>query len=192
MEHPKMSAELAKALAKFQQEVPDITLDGSVEFKGVKFKYATLANILKTIRPALKEAGLTFTQVLDNTTVFTRVVCADTGDFIKSKLEIKTSADPKQQGAAITYARRYALVTALGIIADEDTDAPEPSQGKPTLNGKQLQGVIEKIMNGEDGVLQKVLQVFIVTPEQVRKIVEAEQAISEPQPTQNGQLEMQS
>jgi hypothetical protein len=192
MEQQTMSAELAKALADFQANVPDINLDGEVKFKGVGFKYATLANILKTIRPALKEAGLTFTQILDDATVHTRIICVATGDFISSKLEIKTNDDPKQKGAAITYARRYALVTALGIIADEDSDAPEAQVSKPTMNGKQLQGVIEKVMSGEEGILQKVLQAFIVTPEQVRAIVEAEQAVAEPKAQQNGQLEMQA
>jgi hypothetical protein len=169
-----MTPALAKALAKFHEDAPEINLDKEVNTGKFKYTYASLSHILALCRPVMKDAGLSFTQILDNTKVTTMLICTETGDFIESNLEIKASADPKQQGSAITYARRYALVAILGIMADEDTDAPEAAdKGKPAMSEKHLLQAINRTIEKEENLLQNILDTFTLQAEQVMRYVDA-------------------
>src|SRR5262249_16172816 len=46
---------------------------------------------------------------------------------------IAETANPQRMGAALTYARRYALFTLVGIAGEDDLDAPDLSDGPPSL-----------------------------------------------------------
>lgn len=176
---PGITPQLAKAILNFQKNAPEITLDKEVKAGNFSYKYASLKHILDKCREPLESAGLTFTQVLENTKVTTQLIEVETGSFIESVLEIKAKDDPKSQGAAITYARRYAIGALLGIVPDDDEDAPEAKQEtRPPLNEKMMLQVIERVSKGEK-VLEKVLQSFSLTADQVYMIVDHERAASE-------------
>ena len=44
-------------------------------------------------------------------------------------------ANPQRMGAALTYARRYALFTLVGIAGEDDLDAPDLCDGAPSPSG---------------------------------------------------------
>jgi ERF superfamily protein len=46
---------------------------------------------------------------------------------------IAETANPQRMGAALTYARRYALFTLVGIAGEDDLDAPDLCEGPPSL-----------------------------------------------------------
>src|SRR5512132_4011261 len=46
---------------------------------------------------------------------------------------IAETANPQRMGAALTYARRYALFTLVGIAGEDDLDAPDLCDGPPSL-----------------------------------------------------------
>ena len=46
---------------------------------------------------------------------------------------IAETANPQHMGAALTYARRYALFTLVGIAGEDDLDAPDLCDGPPSL-----------------------------------------------------------
>jgi hypothetical protein len=59
-------------------------------------------------------------------------------------------SDPQGQGSAITYARRYALMAVLGLVADEDDDGnkasaakPKPKRAAPKRNAKAAEAQAE-------------------------------------------------
>lgn len=162
-----------KALATFQEKVPKIDLDGEVKTKAYSFKYATLANIIQKIKPAMKEAGLGFTQLIEGSNLRTVLFSAEDGSTVESVLPINVTGDPKNVGALITYYKRYALCGALGIAAEEDKDAPQQA-GKDPLNDRMLNKALGRIAEGEPEVLEQVLQHFEVTAKQVRELVKAE------------------
>lgn len=56
------------------------------------------------------------------------------GNELVSHYPLPQQADPQKFGGAITYARRYALVTMVGLIAEEDDDG-NTAQGLPPTNG---------------------------------------------------------
>lgn len=114
-----------KALASFQQEVPVILKDTS----GYGYQYADLPAIFKEINPLLKKYGLGFYQAVNGTKIKTVIFHIESGETIESETDIpqgvvlKGMNDFQVLGSAITYIKRYALSSLLGLITDKDTDA---------------------------------------------------------------------
>lgn len=115
---------LLKALAEFQQEVPVIHEDT----QGYNYTYANLNKIFETIKPLLKEHGLSFYQALDGKNLKTVVFHIESGETLESSVEIETDVKLASMnhyqvfGSAITYFRRYSLSCVLGLITDKDID----------------------------------------------------------------------
>ena len=114
-----------KSLAKFQQEVPVIH-KGT---QGYGYSYADLPAIFEIINPLLKSNGLGFTQLINGKSLKTIVFHIDSGETIESETDIPQNVSLAKMnefqvlGSAITYIRRYALSSALGLVTDKDTDA---------------------------------------------------------------------
>lgn len=127
---------LYKALADFQQEVPVILK----ETTGYGYQYADLPAIFATINPLLKKNGLGFYQAVNDNVLKTVVFHVSTGECIESDTSIpqgvvlKGMNDFQVLGSAITYLRRYALSSMLGLVTDKDTDA----------SGEQIKKVAKK------------------------------------------------
>jgi hypothetical protein len=113
-----------------------------------KARYATLANILSTIRPVLAKNGLAITQTVDpyqvegaatwKVTVTTKILHTS-GETMESAITLPASkADAQGIASAITYARRYALSAICNIAGDDDDDGNTATGGKtaPATNGK--------------------------------------------------------
>jgi hypothetical protein len=119
-----------QAIAKLQQEVPVILK----ETEGYGYNYADLPAIFKEINPLMKKHGLGFTQLVtglsvDTPALETRVFHVESGEEIKSvtlipkDVQLKGMNQFQVLGSAITYLRRYALSSMLGLVTDKDTDA---------------------------------------------------------------------
>lgn len=95
-----------------------------------KSKYADLPTIMEILQPLLIEAKVLLLQPLyespnpDQLLIGTRFVDIETGHFVETltNMPIGANKTPQAFGSAVTYARRYALCSFLGIIADEDDD----------------------------------------------------------------------
>lgn len=102
----------------------------SKDKQGYGYKYAELSKVLDTCRPILAEHNLVITQlvtVLNDEPTLVTTLFHKSGQFLRScyplvKAGVKQANDAQQVGAAITYARRYAL-TAMLFMAQEDDDA---------------------------------------------------------------------
>lgn len=132
-------AELAKALSKAQSEMPTISLDRKVNFNNVKFEYASLSNMLANTKPILAKYGLSvlqFPSVCDGIVTIETMLLHDSGEYITSSLSTRLPGpkvdkhtgqpkadDPKDTGALVSYNRRYAYASILGIALDGDYDA---------------------------------------------------------------------
>lgn len=116
---------LYKSLAEFQQEVPVIYK----ETEGYGYSYADLPTIFEKINPLLKKHGLGFYQGVEGKAVKTVVFHAESGEQIESLTDIPQDVHLAKMnqfqvlGSAITYIRRYALSSLLGLVTDKDTDA---------------------------------------------------------------------
>lgn len=126
---------LYKALADFQQEVPVILKDT----EGYGYKYADLPKILEIINPLLKKHGLGFYQSLTTVegspAIETVVFHVESGEKIDGTVtipdvEMKGMNKFQSMGSGVTYFRRYALSSMLGLVTDKDTDASGEPKSK--------------------------------------------------------------
>lgn len=126
-----------EALANFQQEVPVIH-KGT---QGYGYSYTDLPAIFEIINPLLKKHGLGFTQLVNDNKIDTILFHVGSGEEIKSSTTIPENVELAKMnqfqvlGSAITYIRRYALSSMLGLVTDKDTDA-SGDQKKQSKNDK--------------------------------------------------------
>lgn len=142
--------DLLKAMANFQYEVPIIHKATA----GYSYTYTDLPEIIRTITPLLKKHNLGYTQLLDGINLKTIIYHTETGQMLESSVEIPQNETLKGMnkfqilGSAITYFRRYALSSALGLVTDKDIDGcgvPESQEEKLLKINKELKEVEEKI-----------------------------------------------
>jgi len=126
MKTSEATADLFEAMFAMQQELEPIQRTKVVKTGKYEFKYAPLDHILDKLKPILKKHGLAFVQSLDADALATRVF-HKSGQWIESNTFLnREHANMQGFGSEATYKRRYALCTLLGIVADEDNDAPIP------------------------------------------------------------------
>jgi ERF superfamily len=142
-------AAIATALAKAQTELsnPEKAMIGTIynsrSDAPQSFRYASLSSGLDIIRKALGSHQIAIAQTTDidraNGTVnLTTVLLHTSGEWISSDwpvCQLSETSAPRRMGAALTYARRYALFTMVGIAGEDDLDAhdiatEEPNGGK--------------------------------------------------------------
>ena len=143
---------LFKALANFQQEVPVI----HKATQGYGYSYSDLPKIFSVINPLLKKHGLGFTQLINDTNLVTCLFHVESGETIESttaipqNVALKGMNDFQVMGSAITYVRRYAISSMLGLVTDKDTDASgEQVKKLPTIDAKRFQSAVEAIQAGK-------------------------------------------
>lgn len=132
MEKSQSIVNIAKALSQFQAKIGKVTKDATNPF--FNSKYATLSNILETIKMPLIDSGLSFTQFPTGQNGLTTVLMhSDSGEYMQTDYFMNPSkSDPQAQGSAISYMRRYALSAVLGLNIDEDDDANAATHGAST------------------------------------------------------------
>lgn len=124
MERSENINELATALSKAQGEIRPAIKDSNNPF--FKSKYADLASVWEVCREPLAKNGLCVSQhptAEGNTVTIETLVTHNSGQWMSSKLSMTSKeATPQGIGSAITYARRYALSSIVGIASEEDDD----------------------------------------------------------------------
>jgi hypothetical protein len=141
-------AALASALAKAQAELinPEKSLTATIRTgrpgEGERrFRYAPLSSGLDIVRKTLgqHEIATLQTTAIDQTAGMvhlTTTLAHASGEWIASDwpvCPIAETANPQRMGAALTYARGYALFTLVGIAGEDDIDAPDLCAGPTSL-----------------------------------------------------------
>ena len=118
-------------------EMPNPPLDSKNPHFGNRF--ASLLAVSNVVRPALAKHGLAYRQTVEIAAnsgvafVYTIVYGKsdnpeDDCDYIRlASVPIKVVDNPQQMGSALTYAKRYCLLAAFGLVGDEDDDAEAAS-----------------------------------------------------------------
>ena len=141
----------AAALAKAQGELtnPEKSLTATIRSpfpreQDVTFRYASLASGLDIVRKCLgrHEIAAVQTTAIDNDAGLIRlttVLAHSSGEWISSEwpvCPVSETAAPHRLGAALTYARRYALFTLVGIAGEDDADAPDLAAPAPVSGSR--------------------------------------------------------
>ena len=131
---------IAAALAKAQAELanPEKSLTATIRSGGPRegertFRYAPLSSGLDIVRKTLGQHEIATVQAtaIDNEAGLIRLTTTlahSSGEWMSSDwpvCPISETATPHRMGAALTYARRYALFTLVGIAGEDDLDAPD-------------------------------------------------------------------
>jgi hypothetical protein len=139
---------LASALAKAQAELinPEKSLTATIRTGRLRegersFRYAPLSSGLDIVRKTLgqHEIATLQTTAIDQTAGMvnlTTTLAHASGEWIASDwpvCPIAETANPQRMGAALAYARRYALFTLVGIAGEDDMDAPDLCAGPTSL-----------------------------------------------------------
>jgi hypothetical protein len=138
-------AAIATALAKAQTELsnPEKAMVGTVytnrPHSPQSFRYASLSSGLDIVRKTLGGQQIAIAQTTDidraNGMVnLTTVLLHTSGEWIASDwpvCQLSETSAPRRMGAALTYARRYALFTIVGIAGEDDLDAPDVTNDQP-------------------------------------------------------------
>jgi ERF superfamily len=156
-------ASLAAALAKAQLTLtnPEKSLTATVggdryDEPGRTFRYAPLSSGLDIVRKALGQHEIAAMQTTSidqaaQTVSLTTMLAHSSGEWIASDWPVcalSEMAAPRRMGAALTYARRYALFTLVGIAGEDDLDAPDLA-GQPAQSaGKAGNGSAPSKPNG--------------------------------------------
>jgi hypothetical protein len=137
-------AALASALAKAQAELinPEKSLTATIRTGRAgeaerTFRYAPLSSGLDIVRKTLgqHEIATVQTTAIDRATAIvnlTTMLAHASGEWIASDwpvCAVAETANPQRMGAALSYARRYALFTLVGIAGEDDLDAPDLCEG---------------------------------------------------------------
>lgn len=132
-----MEPQLSKALLALQKDMPTFQKDAiNPHFKNT---YISLDKLMDGLLPKLHEHGFVLLQGPDQTVhgqpaIKTQLIHAATGQSVEGLLPLVLDKDTSQaQGSAMTYARRYALMSLLGLVADEDDDGEKASKPKRTV-----------------------------------------------------------
>ncbi|MFZ1148572.1 MAG: ERF family protein [Xanthobacteraceae bacterium] len=143
---------IAAALAKAQAQLvnPEKSLVATIRSDEVSgsersFRYAPLSSGLDIVRKTLSQYEIATVQTtsIDETAGMVRlstVLAHASGEWIASDwpvCSIGETAAPHRMGAALTYARRYALFTLVGIAGEDDLDAPDLNAPTAPASGAQ-------------------------------------------------------
>jgi hypothetical protein len=143
---------LAAALAKAQVELvnPEKSMIATIPADGKRvaeqiFRYAPLCSGLDIVRKTLGQHEIATVQATAIDHVIgivnvTTTLAHSSGEWISSDwpvCSLEDMASPKRMGAALTYARRYALFALVGIAGEDDLDAPDVNAPAPAEAGPE-------------------------------------------------------
>jgi hypothetical protein len=168
VEIKKEKRTLAHAMLDFRVNVDSVTKDGTNPHFGNAF--ATYNAVKEAINPTLDMLGMVVIQapnIVDGANVLnTKIYLADNpSDMIESNLPLLMPKNDMQQlGGAITYARRYSLLSLFGL-ATEDDDGNQASE-QPTIpaweNKDERQDIIVDVkLKVDEDELQEAIDIYL-------------------------------
>jgi hypothetical protein len=162
---------IAAALAKAQGELtnPEKSLVATIRspFPGARektFRYASLASGLDIVRKSLGQHEIATVQTTaieqDSGQIrLTTLLAHASGEWISSDwpvCPISETATPHRMGAALSYARRYALFALVGIAGEDDLDAPDLLDApSPAVAADASQGAAQNGGTSSNGSIHK-------------------------------------
>lgn len=166
---------IATALAKAQSEMEAASKDKKNPF--FKSNYADLASVFNACRAALNNNGIAISQPIETRGermfVVTLLIHGESGEFIRSEMMLPNQLDPQKIGSAITYFRRYSLMSVAGVATDDDDgneasrqakmhthvnrNKPQPPKVDPEAQKKAQQEFAALLKDQPKDTLQKAL-----------------------------------
>lgn len=118
-------AKIYPALVEAQAEFADLKKDATNPY--FNSQYVELSQVLTSIRPIMYKRGLAVLQfpghIADGKLAITTRLIHTSGEWIEDEAHVPLQKnDPQGFGSTLTYAKRYSIISALGLVADSDDD----------------------------------------------------------------------
>lgn len=135
MSEPDKASDFSAALVAALGELAEVPKDQSVKAGAINYKFADLGSVLTYVRPILAGHGLAIMQPVSsdgNDVMVVTEIHHTSGAFASyGRLTMPRGQTPQQTGSAITYARRYSLLSTLGLATvDDDGEAASKAPAK--------------------------------------------------------------
>ena len=120
----------------------------------LKRNYADINSIIDTVEPILLDHGLLLMQPIQEDKVYTTIFDIESGEILESYLTLPPITDAQKLGGAITYFRRYTLVSLLSLQAvdDDGHEASRAPKAKPSLDAEKFGKALKAISDGRYSV----------------------------------------
>lgn len=137
----------------------------------LKRNYADINSIIDTVEPILLDCGLILMQPVRDDKVFTIIADVDSQDILESFMTLPPITDAQKLGGAITYFRRYTLVSLLSLQAvdDDGHEASRAPKAKPSLDGEKFAKALKAIADGRYSV-DELKATYSLTKEQEEQL----------------------
>jgi hypothetical protein len=132
----KTSSETDKiypAVIAMQHSLEAIERSKEVKTGKYSFKYAPLDAIMDKVKPLFASNGLAVMQGVDADVLTTRLI-HQSGQWVESETHLnREHANMQGFGGEVTFKRRYALSALIGLVSDDDNDAPAGAEDWRTV-----------------------------------------------------------
>ena len=133
---------MLEKIARIQDKIGKLQKDT----KGYNYKYFDINQLLEKLQPLLREEGLVITQPIIDGSVVTRIEeqSSDGSQLnatIESSIRLPENVKPQDLGSAITYYRRYSLVSLLALEAEDDDGSK--AQKSPSVTSTSYSNDLE-------------------------------------------------
>ena len=168
---------LAKAFVALQADLTPVAKSAVNPF--FKSNYAPLPEVMETIQPLLAKHKLAVMQPmthLEGEPAIKTILVHESGEMIEEVSPVfLNKKDAQSHGSAITYARRYGIMSLLGLVADDDDDGNKASQAPQSRPASQKQLDLIKQLASQQGVSDEQIEARLA---QIKTSEQASAAIS--------------
>lgn len=173
MEKSETIGQLTLALSKVQSALRPAKENSKNPF--FKSSYADLGSVWDSVRKLLADNELAIIQMPVDMNGVTTVLSHSSGEWVSSTCYIPTKEDAHGVGSAISYARRYALASFVGVVTGDDDDGNMAVKGrnttskvaqKPKLQQSQYDGMLKAIKDGKGSVVEQKMGGYTMTKAQ--------------------------
>ena len=174
MEKSETIGKLTLALSKVQSQLRPAKENSKNPF--FKSSYADLGSVWDSVRKLLAENELAIIQMPTDVGGLTTILSHSSGEYISSTMYIPSKEDAHGVGSAISYARRYALASVVGVVTGDDDgnmavkgSSPKStttSKSKPKLTDSQYKSMMKAIEDGKGSVVEQKMSGYTMTKNQ--------------------------
>lgn len=110
-------------IAKIQQELGKLQKDATADAGRYSYNYLTLTELNDHLIPLLSKSNMMIMQPIIKDSVVTQLVDLDDNVIAESSIKLPSDIDPQSLGSAITYYRRYTILSLFNISTEDDDGA---------------------------------------------------------------------
>tara|TARA_R100000808_G_scaffold10659_1_gene28147 strand:- start:2449 stop:3018 length:570 start_codon:yes stop_codon:yes gene_type:complete len=174
MEKSETIGKLTLALSKVQSQLRPAKENSKNPF--FKSSYADLGSVWDSVRKLLADNELAIIQMPTDVGGVTTILSHSSGEYLASTCYIPAKEDAHGVGSAISYARRYALASFVGVVTGDDDDGNMAVKGtspntkkatsKPKLTDSQYKSMMKAIEDGKGSVVEQKMGGYTMTKTQ--------------------------